>query len=203
MRSVALCAIALTLAACKPTPAKIVIKLPKDSIEASAENPVLPPFTEKNANIKLRASSFDERGVYMGNAIVSWSSSDPSVAVINGDGLVTILSSGKATIKAELAEPKLEATFDVSASIPKRIKITPPEEGLKEIKMGVKKTFKATVYDDKDQVIPDAKVTWRTNGYAATVAVDGEIEGRATGETQIVAEHRSLTDRYDLRVLDW
>lgn len=201
-----LCLVALVaLCACERKPAQIKIKLPKDAVQSVKMDPIVPDFTEKNGTVKLRASSFDKEGTYMGQAKVRWSSSDASIATISQDGLVTILSSGKATIKAEMTEgePKLSATLDIKAVIPNEVKIIPPEDKPGEIHLGETKMFKAQVLDDKGNVIEDAKVLWRTNGFAATVAPNGEVEGRAIGETQLVAESGLLTARHDLNVLDW
>lgn len=200
-----LLAIGVLASACEKQPASIKVKLPRDSIQSTKTEPQLPPFTRKGDTIKLRASSFDAKDVYMGPAVVKWTSSDPTVATVNGDGLVTILSSGEATIKATSTgyEKTLEDGFKVTAVIIGSVKIVPPEPGADKIHLGETKKFTAEVLDDRGNPIQGAKVRWRTSDYAATVTGDGEVEGRAMGDTQLVVEADSKTARFQIVVLDW
>lgn len=190
--------------ACEKQPAKIRIKLPREAVQSVKMEPVLPPFEKKGDTIKLRASAFDKGDVYMGTANVKWSVADSSVASVNYEGLVTILSSGETKVIAESEgyEQKLTAELPIKAVIIEKIKIVPPEGGDK-LHLGETKQYKAEVLDDRGNVVPDAKVTWRTSDYAATVSVTGEVEGRAMGDTQIVAEVGALNDRYTVVILDW
>jgi hypothetical protein len=196
----------VALIACEKQPATIKVKMPRDAIQSVKMDPVVPPFEHKNDTIQLRASAFDKDGAFMGPAKVSWSSSDPSVAVINTDGLVTIVSSGKAEIKASGVgyEKPLDGTLALRASIIDKVKIVPPEGGVPpKIHLGETMQFKAEVLDDRGNVIPDAKVKWRTSDYAATVTMTGELEGRAIGDTQLILEAGPKLARMDILVLDW
>ncbi|MBI4822343.1 MAG: Ig-like domain-containing protein [Deltaproteobacteria bacterium] len=205
-QSARLALLALTLA-CQPEPVRIVVKLPKDMPESTQLVPFVPTFTEKNMSLRLRASAFDKLERYMGPAKVKWTSSDPSVAVVAQDGLVTILSSGKAKITAETTETQtpLVASIEIPAAIPAKVKIDPPEgdKNPAEIHLGEIKQFKAVVLNDRDEPIPDAKILWRSTTYAVTVTPTGEVEGAAMGETQLVAEHKSYSAKHALNVLDW
>lgn len=190
--------------ACEKQPAKIRIKLPREAVQSVKMEPVLPPFEKKGDTIKLRASAFDKGDVYMGTANVKWSVADSSVASVNYEGVVTILSSGETKVIAEGQgyEQKLTAELPIKAVIIEKIKIVAPEGGDK-LHLGETKQYKAEVLDDRGNVVPDAKVTWRTSDFAATVTVTGEVEGRAMGDTQIVAEVGALNDRYTVVILDW
>lgn len=194
----------LVLVACEKEPAKIRIKLPREAVQSVKMDPVLPPFEKKGDTIKLRASAFDAADVYMGTANVKWSVADSSVASVNYEGVVTILSSGETKVVAEGTGYKtpVSAELPIKATIIESIKIVPPEGGDK-LHLGETKQYKAEVRDDRGNVVPDAKVTWRTSDYAATISVTGEVEGRAIGDTQIVAEVGSLNARYTVLILDW
>lgn len=196
------------LFACEKQPAYIKVKVPQSSLHSVRMDPVLPPFTKKGDTIKLRASAFYKDDSYMGPPKrVKWSSTDPSVATVGLDGLVTIVSSGDTQVRAMTVggEKVLEAGLAVKAVIIEKIKIIPPENLVDghSIHMGDIVKFSAKVLNDRDQVVPDAKVKWRNSGWAATVAVDGEVEGRAIGEGQLVAESGPAVDRFTLKVLDW
>jgi hypothetical protein len=184
--------------ACEKQPAKIRIKLPREAVQSVKMEPVLPPFEKKGDTIKLRASAFDKGDVYMGTANVKWSVADSSVASVNYEGVVTILSSGETKVIAEGQgyEQKLTAELPIKAVIIEKIKIVAPRAAT-SCTWARTKQYKAEVLDDRGNVVPDAKVTWRTSDFAATVTVTGEVEGRAMGDTQIVAEVGALNDRYN------
>jgi len=190
--------------ACEKQPATLKIKLPRDAVQSVKMDPVVPPFEKKGDSIQLRVSAFDKDGVYMGAAKVKWSVGDTTVASVNYDGMVTILSSGETKVVAtgEGYEKPLSAELAIKAVILEKIKIVPPEGGDK-LHLGDYKQYKAEVFDDRGNLVPDAKVAWRCSDYAATVSVTGEVEGRAIGDTQIIAEAGVLIDRYTVNILDW
>ncbi len=192
---------------CKKEPAQIRIKVPQASYASVRMDPKLPPFERKRDTLKLRASSFYKDDSYMGTAKVKWSSSDPSVATVSLDGLVEIVSSGETMIKAtttELEKP-LEATFPIKAVIIDKIEIVPPDDlgENNSLHLGETKQFTAKVYNDRGAVIEGAKVKWRCSDYAATVTMTGELEGRAIGDTQVIAEAGPALTRFNVNVLDW
>ncbi|MEE2900844.1 MAG: Ig-like domain-containing protein [Myxococcota bacterium] len=196
------------LIACEKHPSYIKVKVPQASIHSTRSDPVLPAFEKKGDTIKLRASAFYKDDSYMGPPKkTEWSSSDSSVATVGVDGLVTIVSSGKADIIAttKAGDKTLDAKLPVEAVIIKRVEIVPPEElgENNSIHMGDTVKFQAKVFNDRDQVIPDAKVKWRTSDYAATVGADGTVEGRSIGDTQVIAEAGEHNKRFVINVLDW
>lgn len=205
-RSIALVLVGLTAAACEKQPASIKVKGPRDALESVKMNPTFPPFEKKGDTIKLRASAFDESGAFMGAANVKWDSSDRSTATVDQAGLVTILSSGKVDITATSVgyEKELTASLPLQAVITDKLRIVPPE-GLQkmEVHLGEVLQFKAEVLDDRGAVIPDAKVRWRSSSFAVTVTDGGEVEGRAIGNAQLVAESGPATARLEVEVLDW
>lgn len=203
-------AVGLVLSGCEKHPSSIKVKGPRDAVESTKADPQFAPFEKQGDTIKLRASAFDDKGTFMGNAKnVKWDSSDRTVATVNQEGLVTILSSGKTSIEAvAMADGKeLRDALPISAVIISDIRIVDPvpepNKSL-ELALGEIKNFKAEVIDDRGNVIPDASIEWRSSSFAATVTPDGEVEGRAIGTTQITAETKTgKTARIDLMVEDW
>ena len=61
------------------------------------------------------------------------------------------------------------------------LKDTPPEQLIEgnQMHMGDTVKFDAQVLNDRGEPIPDAKIKWRNSGWCATVAINGEVEGRA------------------------
>ena len=201
--------VAVGLLGCEVYPTAIKVRPPQGSFTSVREDPVLPRFDKKGDTIKLRASAYDKKGQYMGPAPgVRWSTTDGTVATVGLDGLVEITGSGSTKIvaSAKYDGKALSHGLDVHAVIIARVEVEPPSEGLVDdngLHMGETVKFVAKVFNDKGQVIPDAKVKWRTSSYAATVGVNGEVEGRAIGEAQLVVEAGSHNARFSLRVLDW
>ncbi|MFO0723535.1 MAG: Ig-like domain-containing protein [Myxococcota bacterium] len=193
----------LLAVACEQQPERIRVKLPRDAVQSVKMDPSVPPFEKKGDTIHLRASAFDKQDTYMGPAKVKWTVSDPTVASVNYEGLVTVLSSGEAKVIAttEGYEKTLTAELPIKVVIIDKVKIVPPAET--KVHLGETVQFKAEVYDDRGKIIPDAKVSWRCSDYAATVSVTGEVEGRAIGDTQVIAESGSKIDRFTIDVLDW
>jgi uncharacterized protein YjdB len=204
-RALILLAPLLVLAACEKQPAYIKVKGPRDAVESTKMDPVFPAFEKKGDTIRLRASAFDKDNVFMGAANVTWDSSDRTVATVDATGLVTILSSGEAKIVATSVgtEQKLEASLPVKAVIIDKVKLVMPDPAKKTLKMGDIVQWKAEVYDDRGNVIPGAKTRWKSSSFAATVADNGEVEGRAIGTATIMVEAASFTDRVDIEVIDW
>lgn len=203
-RTVLLSSLAIALLACEKEPASIKIKLPKDAVQSVKMDPVVPPFTKRDDTISLRASAFDKDGVYMGPAKVKWSIEDSTVASVNYEGVVTILSSGETNVVAtgDGYETPLTAKLPIKAVIIDKVEIVNPTPDNK-IHLGETKQLAAKVLDDRGRPIPDAKVNWRTSDFAATVSPTGEVEGRSIGDTQVVAEAGGKVARYEVLVLDW
>jgi hypothetical protein len=201
--------VTVALAACKPQPVEIRIKGPKEAVESTQANPTFAPFEKKDDTLQLRASAFDSRKRYMGTVPVRWESSDRTVATVSQSGLVTFLSSGKVKVGAKTTETDvpLEASLDLEAIIVKDIRIVDPPKDQPapiEMPMGEIKQFKAEVLNDRDQVIPDGKIDWRASSWAVTVTPTGEVEARAIGTAQVVAEaDNGAVARVDINVVDW
>ena len=129
------------------------------------------------------------------------------MATVSLDGLVTIISSGATKIAAttKAGDKTIDAHLDIKAVIIARVEVIPPEDlgENNSIHMGDEVKFTAKVYNDRGDVIPDAKVKWRTSDYAATVGPDGTVEGRSLGDTQVIAEAGQHHKRFVINVLDW
>ena len=209
LRRFALITAFVGLLGCEVQPTAIKVRPPQGSFTSVREDPVLPKFDKKGDTIKLRASAYDKKGQYMGPAQgARWSTTDGTVATVGLDGLVEITGSGTAKIVAtgKYDGKELSHGLDVNAVIIAKVEIEPPAEGLVDengLHMGESVKFVAKVYNDKGKIIEDAKVKWRTSSFAATVGVDGTVEGRAIGEAQLVVEAGSHNARFSLRVLDW
>ena len=132
----------------------------------------------------LTATATDSGGSAISDPVVNWSSSDPGVATVNHEGLVTAVSNGTATITATLDGASAFATVTVSAI--DRIDVLPVSALLASAGETVQLT--ATAYDANDQEIPDAEITWSSSDPAvATVDPIGLVTAVANGTATITA----------------
>lgn len=196
---------ALLVTSCERVPVSVRIRPPRDAVEAQRADATLPTFRKKGETILLRASGYDRDGAFLGPAAVLWESSDPSVATVEPDGRVTVRSSGHADISARsvAGAGPLEATIPVEVSIVGKVRINPRDASVARIHLGDTRELRVDVLDDRDRLVHDARVRWRATSYAVTVTDGGELEGRAMGKTEVIAESAGVSDRIPVEVLDW
>lgn len=117
------------------------------------------------------------------NKAIAWQSSNPNVASVNNDGMVTALSCGNAIITAYSKEnANINATCEIVVHQPlQSISLTPSHINLKagEIYEGLSVSYNPTTADNKN-------VTWQSsNPSIATVDSNGKITAIIGGETRI------------------
>ena len=80
---------------------------------------IVPQATQlwvRGATVQLRAQVRDQKARVMSDVAVSWASNDPSVATVDGWGLVTAIDNGRATITATAGSASGRATVTVLES---------------------------------------------------------------------------------------
>lgn len=114
---------------------------------------------------------------------VTWSSETPTVATVNGSGLVTAIGIGTATIRATAtADTRVSTTATITVQAARNITVTPATVSLGT---GQTQALQATVQIDAG--LPTT-VTWRTSAATiATVSAAGVVSGVARGSATITA----------------
>jgi len=136
---------------------------------------------------------------------VAWKSSDPSIASVTKDGIVTALREGFVTITAiSVDNPEVTADCSVESKYyhAEGIKINVPEE---QLRIEETKTGQLTA-----RVLPDLasqKVNWKSADTSiATVDNAGVITGVKSGSVQIIAmaaDDESKTDSYTVEIFKY
>lgn len=164
---------------------------------------IIPSKAELTAigmTVQLNATVKDGKNQIVPDAIVNWSSSNPSVASVSSQGLVTARSNGTATIRAASGAKSFSASITVAQSAT-TIKITPVDPP--SITVGRTLRLTATVRDPQNYPISTARVNWSSiNTSVATVNSTGLVSARDEGQTSIRATAGRLSDSVTITVPD-
>lgn len=133
----------------------------------------------------------------------TWRSSDPANVSVSAKGLITGVSTGKATITASVGNSSTSArvtVYPATATTPviASIEITPNVDTLD---VGTTQQFTATARDATGVVIANASVAWRS---ADTTLVqmtnDGLLSAKNVGQAQVLASAGTITQRAQVTV---
>ena len=133
---------------------------------------------------------------------VTWTSSDPSIATVDSNGVVTGVAIGTATITATAGGKTATSTITVTDTVVPVEDITftgIPEDGILPLEVGETTTITATVTPED---ATDKTVTWTSSD--TTVATVGETTGTitavSTGTTEISATSGSTVKKFNVKV---
>ena len=116
----------------------------------------------------VSATVTDARDNVIANAGVDWSSSDPSVAMVDSAGLVTAVAPGNTLVTAHISDLEASARITVD-QVPDEISVVPADILFSAIADTA--TLTATVTDEAGNVIADTEVVWTTSD-TSVVTVD-------------------------------
>ena len=118
-----------------------------------------------------------------GDSVVSWRSADPSIATVDGNGVVTANAEGITNIYADTARG---ATLSCAVTVVNNIgRVTLNEARLYLNNMGEKATLTASVAVENPAAV---SITWRSsNTSVATVDANGTVTAVGEGEATITA----------------
>jgi Regulator of Chromosome Condensation (RCC1) repeat protein/Big-like domain-containing protein len=139
----------------------------------------LPKYT-----VQFTDSAFDLLGRALAPQPVTWSTSDPTRAIISASGLLTAIAPGSVTVSASNHGVVGQAQINVLRPVVSVV-ITPPT-----VRLVVPTTvpLTATLLDTTGSVITGRVLTWSSSdGGVASVAPSGAVTARATGSADIRA----------------
>lgn len=133
---------------------------------------------------QIKAAALDKENKPVPEATLTWESSNPEVATVDNNGLLTAKGSGNTVITA-LAANGEKAVLQCKVSILSSIVVEPAELTLK---VGEKHELKTKVLNEKGELFEDQMVGW-ASADASVVFVDdlGTITAVAPGEAMITA----------------
>ena len=148
---------------------------------AVAVTPDTVVFASLGDTMALSAEVFDQVGRVMQGAIVSWSSGDTAVAVVDSVGAVTAVAEGTATITAAAGSAAGTAQV-VVAQVAGSVMVTPRAD---TVELGDTLRLSAEAFDGNGHRVAGARFVWLSSDTAvarvdATGLVTGSWEGAAT-----------------------
>jgi uncharacterized protein YjdB len=153
----------------------------------AVEIPLSPPEIQlpAGASALLSAAAEDRYGNPVPEDRVRWPSSDPSVASVDGTGLVFAASPGMATVTARANSASAEATVQVSGGVPAYLDIMSGNDQVGPVgtKLGEPLVVRAT--DSMGTAIAGVLVTWAVgvgSGSTSQATVSTDADGLAAVE---------------------
>ncbi|TMQ52000.1 MAG: Ig domain-containing protein, partial [Candidatus Eisenbacteria bacterium] len=134
---------------------------------------------------QLAATLKDASGNTLSGRVVSWSSSNPSVATVSGSGVVTAAAVGSAIITATSEGQTGTSSITITNVPVASVAVTPTSAG---IQVGQTVQLTATPQDGSGSPLSGRAVTWASsNGLVATVSGSGLVTAAAVGSATITA----------------
>jgi hypothetical protein len=164
---------------------------PPDRLEIVPPTPI--KSIEQGKAFPLKVQAF--RGIVAHDEqkaplVVSWKSSDTSVADVGSDGTVTTTGSGKAVVTANVEagkEATISATVDVENLFVSTVEAT--GDFPKPFKLSSKAVpLTVVVKDEKGTVIEKPRIKFSASDYCVEVSPDGVVGPLAVGECSVVVE---------------
>ncbi|HWC73559.1 MAG TPA: Ig-like domain-containing protein, partial [Gemmatimonadales bacterium] len=163
------------------TAAITVLPVPVAAVAVSPTNPSIPA----GSSIQLTAALTDANGNPLTGRTITWQSNAPTIASVNGSGLVQGLAVGSATITATSEGKNGSTIVSVTQAPVASVAVTPssatiPAQGTVQLT--------ATPKDASGNPLSGRLVTWAsTDPTIATVNTNGFVVGLAAGQVSIRA----------------
>lgn len=162
-----------------------VVELTSVSVSPAASSVVI------GATQQLTASPFDQNGNPFAGATVTFTSSDPAVATVDGTGLVTGVSVGSATVTASATSGAITVSGTATVTVvpePPVLSSVSVSPTVARISIGGTRQFTASPLDQSSLPFAGSTVSWTSSNPAiASVNASGLVTGVSVGTTTISA----------------
>ena len=136
----------------------------------------------------------DRDGQSIGGRLITYSSSNPSIATVNASGTVIGVTQGRATITAEAILDKVTGTSVIDVVQVPVASVTISPAGGQTVFETLTLQLSATLRDQNNNIITGRPVSWTTSNQSiASVSPTGLVTGVTLGSVQITAECEGRT----------
>jgi uncharacterized protein YjdB len=140
---------------------------------------------EVNQTRQLTVTTNDANGQALSGRLVTFSTSNASIATVTSNGLIAAIALGNATITAESEGKRGTTTVNVNSARVSSISFTPPSP--QTMLRGQTLQITATPRDGQGNIM-NRPVTWSTSNQAVgTVSATGLVSAVGVGQVQITA----------------
>ncbi|MFN8580559.1 MAG: Ig-like domain-containing protein [Gemmatimonadaceae bacterium] len=146
-------------------------------------------------NARVLSRTGDER---LGEP-VSWRSSSPRVARVDGDGMISAVAAGKAVLTATSGAATATVPVDVVAASVATLELTP---GRQDARQGDVVRLKATARDARGKEVPGLTTAWSFAPGHGAIEQDGAFVGYEPGEYVITATQGTRVAQAVVRLTD-
>ncbi len=158
-----------------------VIPTPAESVTLSAESAEM----RVGESVELTASVLPDDTT---DKTITWTSSDPSIATVDADGVVTGVAVGEVTVTATCGTATATCRVKVNPVLAESISLSPESV---EMKVGETTTLTATILPENTT---DKTIVWASEDETiATVDDEGNVTAHSLGEISISATCGSVT----------
>ncbi len=165
------------------------------SVDISPSSAVLDAL---GAHVAFSAALADATGHSLEGRTVAWSSSDSTVATVDGDGVATALAEGQASIRAASGSETAAATLTVDQVVVS-VRIAPVTVELTAL--GESDSLQASAFDAGGSEVKSAGVSWQSSDSSvATIDQGGLLKAVGTGKTRVIASSEGVADSIDVVV---
>jgi len=167
----------------KTAQAAIRVLKPVVSIVATPDSFDLPLGSSRAISVQLVGPG----GLALTNRLITWSTSDPSVATVSTTGLVTPIAQGTVTVSINAGGKQASVRVRVVAEPVASVRIT-PQQSVHVVRLGQAIQLTAECLSATAQVLTGRTITWNSsNPLTATVGQTGLVSGNAIGQATITA----------------
>lgn len=136
----------------------------------------------------LVATPRDASGNALTGRVVTWTSSNSSVASVSSAGVVTAVAAGSATVTATSENRSASASVTVTTVAPVAVASLVLSPASASVQVGSTTTLTATPRDEAGNTLSGRTIAWSTsNAAVATVSPAGVVSGLAAGTATITA----------------
>ena len=134
---------------------------------------------------RLTATAKDASGGVLIGRTITWTSSNPAVASVSANGLVTAISVGTATISATAAGVSGTSQFQSTTVAAASVSVSPSAPN---VRVGEDVQLTATATDASGNLLTSRVPTWSSsNPIVATVSSSGRVTGVSKGTATVTA----------------
>ena len=163
---------------------------------------VIPPLAAVTVQrtVSLSAVAKNAAGVILPNRPISWSSGDPTVAIVSSDGNVTGIASGVTTVVATSDGRSGASTIAVMPAPISVVEVTPSSS---RIWVGDSLQLMAVAKDENNTPLPDRAMAWSSaHASIARVTAAGLVTAVAVGTAYVIATSEGKSDTSTIEVIE-